>query len=163
MHPITATHDWIVGHPIAFALILFAIGLPVSVYAAEVKAFLRLPPQKLGRWILKSRIIANEAKLNRWKRITAEPQYALYLLMAPAGMFGMLILLFLLEIYGMLTIPGNIVFAKHSEPALFSLTLAVLFVVIYTFLDFRALFQYENSLEALVKKIARLKAKLPSA
>ena len=64
MHPITATHDWIAGHPISFALMLsFGVGLPSSIYAAEIKQFVQLPPQRLNIWFLKSRIEVTERKM----------------------------------------------------------------------------------------------------
>jgi ABC-type multidrug transport system fused ATPase/permease subunit len=44
VHPITATHDWIVAHPVAMMFILFALSGLLSLFAQEIKRFLSTWP-----------------------------------------------------------------------------------------------------------------------
>jgi hypothetical protein len=39
VHPINATHDWILAHPVAMMLILFCVSAALSLFAQEIKRF----------------------------------------------------------------------------------------------------------------------------
>ncbi len=79
MHPLDFIHAWIAGHSISFALILaFGIGAPSSIYASEIKQFLRLPPQRLNVWILRARLSATELKIVRIKRAQKDLRYFIF-------------------------------------------------------------------------------------
>ena len=49
MHPITATHDWIAGHPVGSMVLTFFFGSLLSIYASEVKSFIHNWPSRQYR------------------------------------------------------------------------------------------------------------------
>jgi hypothetical protein len=160
MHPITATHDWITGHPVAFPLALFVLAIPFSIYGGEIKAFLRLPPQKLGAWILKARIAGNEARLVRLNRLRTEPSYAIYILLTPSIMVVMLFTTILLQIYAVSTFLSEAISKKAFENA-FSFCVACVAVVLWhTFRDFDTALKRPDGIQKVESKIAVLRSRL---
>lgn len=59
MHPIAATHDWIVAHPIAVMFILFVASTVISLYGNSIRNFLRVWPLRTHR------VINHNANLKR--------------------------------------------------------------------------------------------------
>jgi hypothetical protein len=57
--------EYCLRHPIGFPLSLFLLSIPVSIYASEIKAFLKIPPQGIGVWLLKARLSSSESKLRQ--------------------------------------------------------------------------------------------------
>jgi hypothetical protein len=68
------------SHPIGFALALFILSIPFSVYSSEIKAFIRLPPQRRSQWVLKARIAATEKKISQIIRSRDDFRYAIRLI-----------------------------------------------------------------------------------
>jgi hypothetical protein len=49
VHPITASHDWIIANPVAMMLMLFSVSALLSLFAQEIKYFLRSWPIRTVR------------------------------------------------------------------------------------------------------------------
>ncbi len=98
MHPIETVHTWITGHPVSFSLLLtFGVGLPSSVYSAEIKEFLKLPPQRLKIRVLKARVSAAEFRLYRVELLRVDIRLFIYealrTVVVPVLLIGVSILL----------------------------------------------------------------------
>jgi hypothetical protein len=52
-------------HPVGFVLTLLVLSVRISVYGAEIKAFIRIPPQRISQWSLKARCAATEKRLGK--------------------------------------------------------------------------------------------------
>jgi hypothetical protein len=79
-------------HQIGFTLALFILGIPFSIYAPEIKAFLRIPPQRIGVWILKARLSNSEHRLWQLVRMQENVRFAVYLMYSSCTVLGMAIL-----------------------------------------------------------------------
>jgi hypothetical protein len=162
MHPFTTMHDWFADHPVTLATVAAVIvGAPLSVYDTEIKAFLRLPPQKIGVWILKARVAGNEARLVRLRRIADEPSYAIYILLIPAIMVVMLVVSILFQIYAVVSFPSEALARKGFENAISFCAACVAFVLWHTFRDFDTALQRADGTQKLESKIERLRTQLP--
>jgi hypothetical protein len=69
--------EFCLRHPIGFPLVLFILGIPFSIYASEIKAFLKVPPQRIGVWLLKARLSSSESKLRQLVRMRDNIRFAL--------------------------------------------------------------------------------------
>ena len=84
--------EFCLRHPIGFPLALLVFSLPFSIYADEIKAFLRIPPQRIGVWILKARLSSSEFKLRQLVRMRKDIRYALARMFASCIFLGFVIL-----------------------------------------------------------------------
>lgn len=55
--------QWIQHHPV----LAFLIACAVSIFSGDIRRFIKIPPQRLNLWILKTRISSTEDRLNRLK------------------------------------------------------------------------------------------------
>jgi len=74
-------------------LALFILSIPFSVYASEIKAFLKIPPQRIGVWILKARLSSSESRLMELDRIRKDVNYAHFRMYLSYVVLGLIILI----------------------------------------------------------------------
>jgi hypothetical protein len=86
------------SHPIGFALALFILSIPFSVYGSEIKAFVRLPPQRISQWVLKARAAATENYIGHIVHARSDFRYAVRLLV-----LNILVILLVLLLVGFAT------------------------------------------------------------
>lgn len=58
---------------------LFIAAIPFSLYAAEIKQFLKIPPQRLNVWILKARLSSAENRLREFEKLRSEVRYFIFI------------------------------------------------------------------------------------
>ncbi|HUZ94557.1 MAG TPA: hypothetical protein VMU57_06550 [Edaphobacter sp.] len=144
------------------------LAIPSGIYGAEIKAFFKVPPQRLGNWFLKARLGASEMKLIRIKRMRIEPSYLILFLFWPTIALVSLILIVVLAIYLFLTDPrawvsGNV----HLHPLNVTFLIEfvnypVMVVLSYTVFQLQAAFQDDQSTKKLEVKIESLRRRIVS-
>src|SRR5580704_16919686 len=60
---LTAFAYWLHDHALPLEILLVLLSGFVALYADTLRHFLSLPPQKLGTWILKARLLSVNSKL----------------------------------------------------------------------------------------------------
>ena len=149
--------QWLLAHPITFALCTLALSCVVSIFSGDIRRFLTIPPQRLNLWVLKARISSAEDKLQKLQKLH-ENSYELILEVASylAGYALATITLFM----------GLSVNRGYPRPLLMPQIIFLVVITLATYLttsfltivsDLR---NYSESSERLVKKIDHLKQRL---
>ena len=160
-------HDWLITHPITFAVMLFFAAIPFSLYATEIKQFLKIPPQRLSVWVLKARLSSAEDRLRASQRLRKDTRYFVFVAIRVVSLDLALVLCTVLVI----GLPLTESLPKRQTPIwliriavdvfVCGSVLCLLKSAAYTNLLRGALFNSaEHKLNALKEKIERLRGRL---
>jgi hypothetical protein len=154
-----AIGQYCANHPLAFSIYLFILAIPFNLYAGEIRAFIKVPPQKISTWIAAARLVSARRRL---AQIEAAKDLKMFIMRATLTVIGaifgcsFLIISIIFQTYGRISVDVR---QAKSASGLAALALLLGYTFIWRTISFRSILaavlfpKGQTRLEGLINRL----------